>query len=145
MLTVTAGAKEKHKESLPDQPTDPEVAIEITSDHPIPFSSLCDQRDMMKKYRLTFSPYVLFILLVCCLVGIVPGCIELNDELESNCFNWPEKEFSPIDFATFDPHIRFKPCDRAVDFTLKDPSGEQHTLSTLLATKPVLLVFGAFT
>ena len=91
------------------------------------------------------SPHNLWILLVCCLFWILPGCTVLDDELESNCFNWPEVEFSPINYAIFQPYTKLKPCDRAVDFTLKDPSGKEYTLSTLLATKPVLLVFGAFT
>ncbi len=33
----------------------------------------------------------------------------------------------------------------AVDFTLQDTEGRDHTLSAMLAQKPVLLVFGSFT
>jgi len=33
----------------------------------------------------------------------------------------------------------------AVDFTLDDTTGQRHTLSTLLAEKPVVMVFGSFT
>ena len=33
----------------------------------------------------------------------------------------------------------------AIDFTLRDPSGTAHSLSELLETKPVFMVFGAFT
>lgn len=33
----------------------------------------------------------------------------------------------------------------AVDFTLKDTDGRDHTLSAMLAQKPVLMVFGSFT
>lgn len=127
--------------------------VKGTSERSNFFSSLSGQRDMIKKKivlkkgirQLTFSTHFLWILLVCCLFWILPGCIELDNELESNCFNWPEIEFSPINYAVFEPYVRLKPCDLAFDFTLKDPSGKEYTLSSLLATKPVLLVFGAFT
>ncbi len=33
----------------------------------------------------------------------------------------------------------------AIDFTLEDTNRENHTLSRLLAGKPVVLVFGSFT
>jgi hypothetical protein len=33
----------------------------------------------------------------------------------------------------------------AVDFTLKDTEGRDHTLSAMLAQKPVMMVFGSFT
>ena len=33
----------------------------------------------------------------------------------------------------------------AVDFTLDDTTGQSHTLSALLAKKPVVIVFGSFT
>ena len=33
----------------------------------------------------------------------------------------------------------------AVDFTLKDTDGRGHTLSAMLAQKPVMMVFGSFT
>jgi hypothetical protein len=33
----------------------------------------------------------------------------------------------------------------AVDFNLKDTEGRDHTLSAMLAQKPVMMVFGSFT
>jgi hypothetical protein len=33
----------------------------------------------------------------------------------------------------------------AVDFTLDDTMGQRHTLSEMLAEKPVVMVFGSFT
>ena len=33
----------------------------------------------------------------------------------------------------------------AVEFTLKDVNGTPHTLSALLAEKPVVIVFGSYT
>jgi len=35
--------------------------------------------------------------------------------------------------------------DTAVDFTLRDTGGVEHTLSDLLEEKPVVIVFGSFT
>ncbi len=37
------------------------------------------------------------------------------------------------------------PGQLAVDFTLKDTKGKAWTLSTLLAEKPVIMIFGSFT
>jgi hypothetical protein len=70
--------------------------------------------------------------------------IEVDERLESNCYNWPEEEFSPTNNSG-DLTVSLNEGDAAVDFTLKDTSGQRYTLSTLLATKPVLMVFGAFT
>ncbi len=70
--------------------------------------------------------------------------IEVAEGLESNCYNWPEEEFSPTNNAG-DVTVSFNEGDAAVDISLKDTSGQSYTLSSLLATKPVLMVFGAFT
>ncbi len=65
------------------------------------------------------------------------------DDLISSCYGWPENDFSPTNKAPVMTGLA--PGSRAVDFTLKDPSGQTHNLYELLETKPVLLVFGAFT
>ncbi len=70
--------------------------------------------------------------------------IEVDERLESNCYNWPEEEFSPTNNAG-DVTVSLNEGDKAVDFSLKDTSGQSYTLFSLLATKPVLMVFGAFT
>jgi len=70
--------------------------------------------------------------------------IEVDERLESNCYNWPEEEFSPTNNSG-DVTVSLNEGDAAVDFTLKDTSGQNYSLSSLLATKPVLMVFGAFT
>jgi len=70
--------------------------------------------------------------------------IEVDERLESNCYNWPEEEFSTTNNSG-DVTVSLNEGDAAVDFTLKDTSGQSYTLSALLATKPVLMVFGAFT
>jgi hypothetical protein len=67
----------------------------------------------------------------------------LSGALRGNCFNWPEEEFTPTHKANVKTSLAEGAI--AVDFTLKDPHGASHSLSSLLATKPVLLVFGAFT
>ncbi len=64
-------------------------------------------------------------------------------DLVSNCFNWPEDDFSPTNRAGVTTAL--DPGSTAIDFTLKDPSGQVYSLYELLQTKPVLMVFGAFT
>jgi hypothetical protein len=66
----------------------------------------------------------------------------LSNELESGCFNWPAEEF------TTDNHAEIQTIAEgglAVEFILKDVDGTAYTLSGLLAEKPVLMVFGAYT
>jgi len=70
------------------------------------------------------------------------GGTVLSGELESGCFNWPAEEFST------DNHAQVQTIAEgslAVEFTLKDVDGTAYTLSDLLAEKPVLMVFGAYT
>jgi hypothetical protein len=67
----------------------------------------------------------------------------LPGTLASGCFGWPGAEFSPSNKATVRTYLRAG--DRAVEFTLRDTSGAAVTLSGLLATRPVLIVHGAFT
>ena len=83
------------------------------------------------------------IFIACSLLLTLLSCMEPEDGLNSNCLNWPEEAFTPINSPTLT--VALKAGEPAVDFTLKDPTGEDHTLSSLLTTKPVLLVFGAFT
>jgi hypothetical protein len=66
----------------------------------------------------------------------------LSDALVSGCFNWPAEEF------TTDNHAQVQTIAAgalAVEFTLEDLDGVAYTLSELLAQKPVLMVFGAYT
>ena len=67
----------------------------------------------------------------------------LPGELVSGCFGWPAAEFSPSNKATVRTYLRAG--DRAVEISLRDTAGAIVTLSGLLATRPVLLVHGAFT
>jgi hypothetical protein len=43
------------------------------------------------------------------------------------------------------PGEELKVGDLAVDFTLKDVNGNNHTLSEMLQEKPVVLIFGSYT
>ena len=89
---------------------------------------------MIRKWMLT----------VCVLLMLV-GCLNVDNpttELESNCCNWPGEEFSTTNRATIST---IEQGSRAIDFPLNDPGGENYTLSSLLNTKPVLMVFGSFT
>lgn len=70
-----------------------------------------------------------------------PGPIESG--LVSNCYDWPAREFSPANRA--DLQVAFAPGDTAMDFTLRDADGHTYSLYSLLETKPVLIVFGAYT
>lgn len=81
--------------------------------------------------------------IACLLVLLLIGCMQPEDSLKSNCFNWPDQEFSLINHAFLTVGLR--KGNPAIDFTLKDTKGQSYTLSSLLATKPVLLVFGSFT
>jgi hypothetical protein len=67
-----------------------------------------------------------------------------NDTLIDNCYNWPAEEFSPSNNVG-GLSTGVSEGQQAIDFTLKDVDGTEHTLSTLLETKPVLLVFGSYT
>jgi hypothetical protein len=67
----------------------------------------------------------------------------LSSALESNCFNWPEDDFSSTNKANVSRALSVN--DLAVELILKDVNGVEYTLSNLLAEKPVLLVFGSFT
>ena len=67
----------------------------------------------------------------------------LSDQLEDNCFDWPTSEFTPASHAQWITSL--KKGDLAVDFTLEDTAGNSHTLSQLLASRPVWIQLGSFT
>lgn len=64
-------------------------------------------------------------------------------QLTSGCFNWPQEEFSPDNHANLG--IYGVVGEPAIEFTLEDLAGATHKLSSLLESRPVLLVFGSFT
>lgn len=67
-----------------------------------------------------------------------------DSALVSGCYNWPDQSSSQ-DNNTGGLRISVKAGEPAIDFTLKDINGKSHTLSALLETKPVLMVFGSYT
>ena len=67
-----------------------------------------------------------------------------ESSLVSGCYGWPGQEFSETN-NTGGVRVSVSAGQRATEFTLKDPNGNPHTLSGLLETRPVLLVFGGFT
>jgi hypothetical protein len=64
-------------------------------------------------------------------------------DIEPGCFGWPEEAFSKTNSAMLTTAL--EPGETAIDFTLRDPEGTRYRLTSLLETKPVLMVFGAFT
>jgi hypothetical protein len=63
--------------------------------------------------------------------------------MTAGCYNWPDEEFSPTNHAMMGVLGAFG--DPAVDFSLRDIHGTMYHLSSLLETRPVFLIFGAFT
>ena len=72
------------------------------------------------------------------------GGLRPESELIENICNFPAQNFSPSN-KLGSPRISLTEGDYAVDFTLKDTSGNTHKLSDYLAYKPVLLVFASIT
>ena len=64
--------------------------------------------------------------------------------LTPGCVDWPANNFSQNNRAG-QLTTGINTGDTAIEFTLKDIHGNSHTLSSLLETKPVLMVFGAYT
>lgn len=71
------------------------------------------------------------------------GPAPLSGELVSNCQSWPEQDFSKDTMTTI--RTLMAVGDAAADFELLDLSGNPVRLSTLLRTRPVLLVLGSTT
>jgi hypothetical protein len=68
---------------------------------------------------------------------------QLDTTLVTTCHGFPDERPTRANHA--EVGLRLQQGDRAVDFTLSDVDGTEHTLSALLATKPVLLVQGSWT
>ena len=64
--------------------------------------------------------------------------------LVSGCFGWPGQEFTAANHANVGAPAVAAGA-QAIEFTLLDHAGASHRLSELLATRPVLMVFGGFT
>lgn len=68
----------------------------------------------------------------------------LSNAVVESCYGWPEQEFSPQNNSG---GVRTGLAEGAlaVELSLTDTRGTPHRLSELLADRPVLLWFGAFT
>ena len=64
--------------------------------------------------------------------------------LASGCYDWPSTPFSR-DNNTGGIRTSVVAGDTAIDFTLMDIDSTKYSLSLLLQTKPVLMVFGSYT
>ena len=72
---------------------------------------------------------------------ITPGSGGLSGNLMPGCYNLGDAaNEAPVPVRT-----ALQAGEAAVDFTLKDRDGNSFALSTLLESKPVALVFGAYT
>lgn len=66
-----------------------------------------------------------------------------ESELTPGCYDWPSTDLARPDATGY--AMPFDAGDTAIEFTLADTDGEKHKLSRLLETRPVLVVFGAYT
>ena len=69
--------------------------------------------------------------------------VEIPTTLSESCFDYPDTLFGPNNWTN--PTLNLPPGSIAIDFTLLDVDGEPHTLSELLATKPVVVQTGSLT
>lgn len=69
--------------------------------------------------------------------------ITIPDDLVTDCFGWPAQEFTPSNFTP--PRASMSAGSTAIEFELRDLGGTTHTLTDLLATKPVFLQMGSYT
>jgi len=65
--------------------------------------------------------------------------VVLSDALSRDC----QESQSPVG-GNFDA-VGLRIGEKAIDFTLKDVTGDEYRLSQLLADKPVMMVFGSCT
>ena len=63
--------------------------------------------------------------------------------LTGGCYDWPETEFSAENHAVLGSYGLVG--EPAIEFTLKDLTGATHTLTSLLESRPVFMIFGSFT
>lgn len=71
-------------------------------------------------------------------VNLIPG-----SELEANCLNYPAEEITVVNSVRLS--VGLTEGRPAVEFSLWGTDGSIYSLSELLRTKPVMIVFGGFT
>jgi len=69
--------------------------------------------------------------------------LRAESELTTGCYEWPTPDLKLPDAVGYAMPLAVG--DRAIEFTLADTDGATHKLSRMLETRPVLVVFGAFT
>lgn len=72
----------------------------------------------------------------------IKSVLRPSSSLEAGCYDFPPADPTHIDQVT--TRVRFAPGDTAVDFVRRDVDGVECRLADLLATRPVVLIFGAF-
>lgn len=72
----------------------------------------------------------------------IQSVLRPQGQLEAGCYDFPPADPTHIDQVT--TRVRFEPGDAAVDFIRRDIDGVEYRLADLLQTRPVVLVFGAF-
>ncbi len=69
--------------------------------------------------------------------------------LNSSCYSFPTTDYGYFNNIKYQygasPTIQLTEGMNAIDFTLSDPKGKEYTLSTLLKSKPVLMIWGHYT
>ncbi len=72
-----------------------------------------------------------------------------TSHLNSSCYSFPIADYGYFNNIKYQfgtsPFIHLTKGLTAIDFSLSDPHGKEYTLSTLLHTKPVLMVWGHYT
>jgi hypothetical protein len=63
-------------------------------------------------------------------------------DLTAGCYDFPSPDPTYTDHVIL--AVSVTGGDAGVDFCLKDTAGEEHCVSDLLASHPVVLLFGAF-
>jgi hypothetical protein len=103
-----------------------------------------------KQSSLKFLALALFYISACGIIAcdepFTEPTISLLPEsaLASSCYDWPNTPFSR-DNNTGGLRTSVVVGDTAIDFTLMDIDSTKYSLSLLLQTKPVLMVFGSYT
>ena len=65
-----------------------------------------------------------------------------ESSLNVNCYPLPSDDLPLGGRVALE--VAFGAGDPAIEFELRDPTGRTHRLSTLLESRPVLIVFGAY-
>lgn len=83
------------------------------------------------------------------IIARVKAILRSDNELTVHCYDFPARDFGKANNVKSlhgaSPKLILNIGDTAIDFTLATPSGERVQLSTLLAKKPVVMIWGHYT